>query len=266
MHRTIIDQCSHASEQQIITETGIVCQNCGLCLDQVYSGLDLPESKNGLKNPLNREQLCSHTSDAATTLSSTPSAKRKGVNQDLDTLLTICTNASLPEKYAYNAYQLFKEIRSNVMQDKNIKKPRSFKAILIAALYGTLQREQVSFTLREICSHTEIGSNQIAGAFCRYIQRSHTLSTLHIYERFCAKLQLPKEVTRKVEKTLISYENLTNSCHNPASVVGGVIFYYCKKLKLKITLKMVSEVTGVARISISRFVRRYTHVQNRENK
>ena len=242
------DRCRH--ENTVMNEYSLVCTTCGLCIDQLYSGVDMPTTSRQMG--ANDEVVARHTSQ-----SEIPSSWTK-MDKDFDMLLNICSNAGLPNQCANMSHDLYKIIRTKIANDKKVRKPRSFKPILLACLYSVLQREQISFTLKELTAHSFIPSNVIANAHSRWVQKQSAVSTLHIYERFCGKLHLPREIVKDVCQSLTAYENCSSHCVSPNTAAAATIFYHCRKHKWRISLKLVSQVSGCATISITRFIRKYT--------
>ena len=235
------DTCDH---EPIMSENSYVCSLCGLVLeDQIYYGVDIATVPSN--DPPAIDPLKNH-------------AKIQSGVEDLEFLINLCHNSGLPEWFANDSHQLFKQIKSKVLQSEE-KRPRSFKAILLSCFYYTLQKNQSSFTLKEIVAYSGVPAKEINAAFANYIKKSITLSPSEISDRFCAKLNLPKELAKIIKETLQSYE-LQSTCStlSPSTIAGGVIYFHCRDQKLGIKLKTVSEVVGVSTVSITRFIRRYS--------
>ena len=242
--------CSHATS--IVSEGFHVCTTCGVCLeDQVYSGIDINPRKDFTYGDKEEE------TDAGA-----EQTTRAGKNEDLQTLLNLCSNANLPTRYAHSSFEVFSKIKQDLVgassSDKKSKKPRSFRPLLFATFYYILQKEDSSFTLREMTGLCEVPANIIGSAFNRYVRKSVQLLPSQLATRFCAKLAVPKNIQKEVLKTLAHYERLTDCALNPASVTAGVIYWFVKKNKLPLKLKIICSVCGVSAVSVSRFIRRFS--------
>ena len=237
-------------------EDGHVCTKCGLVTEtSLIMGLDMPDPfSNSFPGTTEVPPPPEKTSEVKT---KTFCAKPKNID-DLKCLLDICHNANLPLEYAKRAHSVFEKLKISMHSDIKVKKPKSFKALLIACLYHILQIEKCSFTLRELVPHSGISASLIATAFSRYVKKRVSVKPSHLTPRFCAKLNLSRELTKKVIKTVDHFERTTSCSLNPASVVGGIIYHYVsKQAKKPVKLKEICEVVGVSPISITRFLKRF---------
>ena len=255
MADTTNQPCNH---EYVISDGFNVCLHCGLCEDQVMVGEDIPMEQSDW-NFTGHHFLAdtANVDKSMKALVSREEAKMCKGDEDYDLLKSMCHNAGLPLQYADNAIKVFYDIKKDIEQGKK-KKPRSFKPILWACLYYILQSEKSSFTLREICGYCEVPSNVIASAYNRYVQKLVSLRPSHIAPRFCAKLNLSKEIVKKIEFTIKCFEAWESCSLNPASVCGGIIWHHVRKDKAPIKLKTICEVVGVSPISICRFMKRYS--------
>lgn len=119
-------------------------------------------------------------------------------------------------------------------------------------IYDTLIERNIPFTLKEITS--------VSGVPTKKIKHTHTANPTSIciveerdiLERCCSKLGLTYKDCTVIKK---SFAN-DMSGFSPSTVIASHIYIHCKKNRIKLKLKKISEIVGVSPISVHRYLRR----------
>lgn len=120
---------------------------------------------------------------------------------------------------------------------------------LASCLYKNINNES-AITLKEVTSATGVSSKLLNIA----TKGSITIVDKEILlEKYCSQLEIEfKHYT--VIKELLQKQNISG--HNPLTIISSCIYTYCKDKKLKISMKKISDCTGISCISIQRFVKK----------
>lgn len=214
---SIIDNCFHKNE--IITECGYVCSDCGLCKDSLFEKpLEISQQIYQENNPLSSE---------ITNL----------IKESLERL-------NLP---AYLYKFVVKSIQKN---DKSLKLT---KASVAHHLYTTLSEFNTPFTLKKICGVTGTPKNKISKEQKKSVKSSIIfIKTEDLLERYCCQLSINFKKFTLIKEKIPQID----AGYNPSTIVSAYIYLFCKADKVKLTLKQISFVTGISCMSIQRYIKK----------
>jgi len=211
-------ECDHKNEFLDDREGHYVCLSCGLVLDNFFDDRHIKFS-----GPLISQSTINKS------------------DRWLEDVCDILDKINIPTRFGADIIHHFKSAHHT----KN-------RQNLIASIYKVLNDKLgVCITLKEL--------SNILGCVKREIRNRQKPEILNVSvdkdaltEKYCSLLGLDfksasliKEEIRKVKK----------AGHSPTTIVAGTIYLTCKKLRLKKTIKNVSDVTTVSSISIQRFVK-----------
>lgn len=108
----------------------------------------------------------------------------------------------------------------------------------------------VPITLQEICNVT--GAQKKSVFTHQPLGDNIILDKTDFVDKYCSILGLGFKTTALV-KELISIQK--PSGHSPTTIIAACIYLTLKRLKLKISIKKISQVTTVSPISIQRFIK-----------
>lgn len=138
--------------------------------------------------------------------------------------------------------------RLNVTISENKTNENKSMQNIACSLYTKINKES-AVSIKEISSVTGVSEKKIN----LQTKGSVTLVDKNILlEKYCCQLNLTfKQYT--VIKELLNQQHETG--HNPITLISSCIYFYCRQNKLKISMKKVSEITGISCISIQRFLK-----------
>lgn len=211
------NDCPHNLVITDVINGYIVCHNCGLVLsDNVYSE-EYYKRNNNVDN-----------------------FKFKNDKNDINEIIS---RLNLPDKYADLVLNEATKI-DKIINQKNIND----------FLYQTLNNEECSVSIKEIENVSEkkkIKKRKKKNA----IDTNKNIVIFKIegcLEKYCTLLGLNfKEYTVIKEKI----NNIEVSGHNPLTVIGSVIYKYCKENRKKISMKQISQILNINAISIQRYIK-----------
>ncbi|MDP2794752.1 MAG: hypothetical protein Q8O25_11865 [Sulfurisoma sp.] len=216
----VIDSCSHTNEIIDARCGAIVCTECGLVIDAYYES-DRCENK-------------------------------------------YIPTYNLPESAVNYIYEMIERLNipSGILTFifKKIKEKRDGGKInetfLARCLYTTLCELGIPFSIKDICSVTGVNSSKIS--IERKTEEKTTSSSVviinkeDILERACSKLSINYKNYTLIKESIVN----KNNGFNPSTVISAYIYVFCKKNKIKISLKQISDVTGISCMSITRFIKK----------
>ena len=213
-------QCRHETELLDDREGHYVCLLCGLVLDEFFYDPNLTFQKS---NPFVSQKLIDKS------------------DHWLGDVCDILDKINLPQRFGFDIIHHF----NTCHQTKNRKN-------LLASIYYVLNHKLgVCLTLAEI--------SNVVGCCKKEIRNQQRPETLNVSvdkdvltEKYCSMLELDFKTTSLIKEEI---SKIKKAGHSPTTIVAGSIYLICKRLKLKKTIKNVSDVTSVSAISIQRFVK-----------
>lgn len=158
------------------------------------------------------------------------------------------------EKEIEDKQKNYKEILSRLnmsddfLFDLKIQKKEKISSIA-SNLYININRTS-SISLKEISSVTGVCEKQLNQKTKGNIT---ILDKEKMLDKYCAQLNISfKNYT--VIKEILS--KIKISGHNPLTVVASCIYIFCKKNKLKLSMRNISQAVGISCISIQRFLKK----------
>lgn len=116
-------------------------------------------------------------------------------------------------------------------------------------IYQNINNES-AITLKEVTSATGVSSKMLNNA----TKGSVTIVDKEILlEKYCCQLDIAYKHYTLI-KELLQKQNISG--HNPLTIIGSCIYLYSKEKKLKISMKKISDCTGISCISIQRFIKK----------
>lgn len=214
---SIIDMCFHQNE--IITESGYVCRDCGFCKDSFYES-----PKNESQTPFTENDLLSN----------------EVISQIKETLERL----NLP-------IYLHKFVSKSILKNKNNQKLTP--ALVAHHVYKTLSDFSIPFSLKNICSVTGVSKNKISKEQKKSSESSIIfIKTGDLLDRYCGQLSLDFKKSTLIKEKIPQIDG----GYNPSTIVSAYIYLFCRANKIKITLKQISNVTGISCMSIQRYLKK----------
>lgn len=140
------------------------------------------------------------------------------------------------------AFHIFKKINESSEKNQN-------EIFLSGIIYKTLIELNIPFTIKEISCVTGIKVKNINKKKIDKKIDVVIINTNEILERACSKLNLKFNdytlIKEKIKKM--------NNGFNPSTIIAGNIYVYCKENNKKLSMKDISNVTGISCMSIKRF-------------
>lgn len=216
----LIGKCSHETELLDDREGHYVCLLCGLVLEEFFYDPNL------------------------TFQNSSPFGSQKLIDKSdhwLGDVYDILDKINLPRRFSSDIIHHFNTC--------HLTKNR--KNLLMSIYYVLNDKLGVSLTLAEITNVMGCAKNEI--------RNQHRPETLNVSldkdaltEKYCSMLGLDFKTASLIKEEILT---IKKAGHSPTTIVAGTIYLVCKRLKLKRTIKNVSDVTSVSAISIQRFVK-----------
>jgi transcription initiation factor TFIIIB Brf1 subunit/transcription initiation factor TFIIB len=124
------------------------------------------------------------------------------------------------------------------------------KNCLIFSIYHTLNKLGFPISLKEISSVTGVSDSKIYDV--QNVNESVYLSPEQLLEKFCKILNLNYNAYTVIKESL---PKTLKTGHNPLTIAATYIHIYCKKNKLKYSMKKIATVCNISCISIQRYLK-----------
>lgn len=151
------------------------------------------------------------------------------------------------DKYKYKEILSRLNMSDEFVPQLNEKKNEKL-SIIASNLYININKSS-SISLKEISSVTGICEKQLN-------QKTKGLITVlnkeKLLDKYCAQLNISYKNYSVIKETL---NKLKLSGHNPLTVIASCIYLYCKKNKIKISMRNISQTVGISCISIQRYLK-----------
>lgn len=126
---------------------------------------------------------------------------------------------------------------------------RKNRESLIFSIYKVLNDQiGVCLSLHELCNICGVDKSKVYNK--QKINQNVSIDKTILVEKYCKMLGLTFKTTSLIKEEL---DKQRPSGHTPSTIIAGTIYSVCKKLKEKVTVKKVSQITSVSQISIQRF-------------
>jgi len=145
-------------------------------------------------------------------------------------------------------YHISTNYESFVMKDFNTRKGKKCIEKLLFSTYKVLNSMNVNLSLHDLSLSTGVSISKIYSE--QDLNETVTVDMASMAERYCTALNIDFQ-TMTLIKDILNKPH--ESGHTPSTVVAGTIFKVCKKRKINISIKKISEVCCVSSISIQRF-------------
>jgi len=165
-------------------------------------------------------------------------------NKYLTEIQNLLDKIHVPICYGY-------QIESYLCKNFTIKSRQA----LVFSIYNVLNKLDIPISLQEVSNAMSIKKKLLNRVKCDY--NCVTLDSINQVDKYGGMLGLPYNTVALIKRKLSS---VPVSGHNPNSVIASLIYQVCKKSKLKLSLKRVSEITSISCISIQRYNNFYNHV------
>lgn len=232
--------CSHIQTVQDDHEGTIVCLGCCRVLDHLYSSDIYYPIKN------------THTKDEE--------EKKKDNTCDKNFSIMFSSLEEMSCKTMHLTEQMLTEVKSLFFKLKEEKYLQPFKAekILAYCLYHTLNANQCSRSIQDIISFFPSLNNT---HFIHKIQQ--IVETLNVTQAIssnsdfsdviCSYLDFNYKQKRKIKSYVEQIEDETDI--HPNTIIACIIYIYCKKNKIKKSVKEICKVCNVSQSNVYRTIK-----------
>ncbi len=218
----IIDSCPHTDEIIDAREGNYICLSCGLCKDAYFEQPEINTEYSELgsngSNDIGYENICY--------------------------IKEILSRLNVP---LYISDFISKAINEN-KGNRKITKP-----MISHYTYITLSEMGIPFSIKDICGVTGTPQKIISKEQSKMVESSVIIiETDDLLWRYCSKLGIRHQfytvIKEMIPKVLEGY--------NPSTIVSAYIYIFCRRNKIKLTIKQISTVTGISCMSIQRFIKK----------
>jgi len=165
-------------------------------------------------------------------------------------IASMCDRINLTTNIKERANKLFKQV-----YESKFLRGRSNDAISAACLYIACRQEGVPRTFKEVCAISRISKKEISRSFKLIVKKMETnvevITSGDFMSRFCSNLGLPAVVQRAatcIAKQAVDQDLVSG--RSPISVAAAAIYMASQASKEKKSQKEISEVAGVAEVTI----------------
>ena len=226
--------CSHSITIDDHRTGDILCQSCGLVLGERMFFED-SETK---EYPLMPQEL-------------------EAIDKWHLMLIDFTFNAGLPVQHALTAYNLYKKSRN---ERKLNFLTNNTEDLLFAAMYITLNKVGISYTLKDIAAHCNSDVKTLSCLSTIYSEKhiDDTYPTAsNLITRICANLQIDRKIAMEISKKVNDFENFISLGYNPGTIASGFIFKTSKNHGLSYTLQQICELAGASQSTVKRFMKKF---------
>ena len=125
------------------------------------------------------------------------------------------------------------------------------KYLLEYIVYLTLHESGFPISIKDIAHVTGIPDTKIYDL--QDNNESIFLKPEMMLEKYCTHLKLDYKTYSVIKKDLP--QNIKTG-HNPLTVIASIIYSYCKRKKIKISMKQIATVVNISPVSIQRYLRK----------
>ena len=211
-----IGSCDHLNQINDHHEGVNTCIDCGLVLENVY------------------ENSC-FSREVGVEIENISSAEKD--NREM--IMEILDKLNLPDKHIdFIVHDLKTNFKKRI--------PKSEK--IASSIYACVNTSDECLPLNLLSSVSGITKKHVKHPLKMQIQVNPEIAL----EKFCNILNLNYNDYTLIKGDISQYEN---TGFNPLTVVGGLIYKFCKENNKKISMKRVGDVVGINSISIQRFLK-----------
>lgn len=169
-----------------------------------------------------------------------------------DAIQMSCSRVGLPKAVIMDACALYKQ-----MEDAQKVRGETRRALMGGAVFVACRNHGAPRSHEEISKMFLVNIRSLCKAITQYSDTDNTVlqTQIGIAERLCATLNLNDTQRDKVMEMLyeISTKSEDDFEHTPKTIVAGVVAHVMG-LKTKVSMKPVSEASGVSALSIHKIV------------
>ena len=145
---------------------------------------------------------------------------------------------------------IFSHIAEKIKKKKDGK--NASEIVMAHCLYIALADLGIPFSVNDVSNITGISHSKISRD--KKCDKSNVviIKTENILERACSKLNLNFKQYTLIKESIKE----TNNGFNPSTIISAYIYVFCRKNKLNITLKQISNTTGISCMSIQRYIKK----------
>lgn len=145
---------------------------------------------------------------------------------------------------------IFPHIAKKILSKKEGK--NISESLMAHCLYVTLADLGIPFSLNDVSSITGINQSKISKDKKCESSNVIIINTDDILERACSKLNLKYKQFTLIKESI----KKSNNGFNPSTIISAHIYCFSRTNKLNITLKQISNVTGISCMSIQRYIKK----------
>ena len=169
-----------------------------------------------------------------------------------DTIQICCNQVGLPKAIVMDACGLYKHL-----EDAQKVRGETRRAMMGGAVFVSCRNNGVPRSHEEIAKIFLVNIRSLCKAITHFIQTDNTVlqTQIGIAERLCASLNLNDDQRDSIMDLLytISTKSEDEFEHTPKTIVAGVVAHIMG-LRSKISMKAVSDASGVSTLSIHKIV------------
>lgn len=145
---------------------------------------------------------------------------------------------------------IFSHIAKRIKDKKEGK--NATETIMAHCLYIALADLGIPFSVNDVSNITGINQSKISRD--KKCENSNVviIKTENILERACSKLNLNFKQYTLIKESI----KKSNNGFNPSTIISAHIYVFCRANKLNITLKQISNTTGISCMSILRYIKK----------
>lgn len=173
-------------------------------------------------------------------------------NNLLGQVENILEQLHLPQQFS----SIIRNNLDNLKRKSTLKfKQKNFNIKKVASeIYQTVNKSNSILLLKDILNLSRLTSSQIK------TQNISIVNLENVIEKYTKRFNLSFYDNTVIKEEVLRYNN---TGFQPLTIIGGIIYIYLLKLKIKKSMKKVAEILGISTISIQRFLKYQNAISSR---
>jgi transcription initiation factor TFIIIB Brf1 subunit/transcription initiation factor TFIIB len=138
----------------------------------------------------------------------------------------------------------------NTILDNFNNRQKHTKKTLMFSIYQTLNELNFPISIKEISAVSGLSDVQIYDVQAE--NETILLKPDDLLEKYCKMLNFDYKVYSLIKGSLPSD---SKTGHNPLTIIGTAIYVYCKRNKVKYSMKHIANVCNISCVSIQRYLK-----------
>ena len=156
-----------------------------------------------------------------------------------DYILEILSRLQMPEFFKDDILKNLDDIEPKYRKNENA---------MAFVIFKTLNDLNCGVSIKDVSSVTGYTDSQI---YNFQTDESIFLNPITQLEKYCAILELPKNSFSVIKENM----KITQTGHNPNTVLGTAIYKHCKEKNLNISMQKIARTLNISCVSIQRYIR-----------